>query len=406
MIGFLAFRSLGRQRSRTLLTVLGLLVSTALLYDMALLSTGLRTSLEHVLDQMGYELRVLPKGSLPFTSEAALPHGSRLARDLASVPGVARTMPLWATTLYLSPSSAGPARPAAPVAVFALGLDPGTQTLYAVDEGPGIRAADETVLLPLIVNRSVADTLRLSVGDTVRVAIAPDAAGGTPAAPALVVIAGIATFRLDMHRQRTVSLRLPDLQKIAGRDADDPAAFVLGGLAPGADAASVVERWRGLHPETDIYSVDDLLGQVRGQLSYFRQFSLILGTVSLLVTFLLILTLLTLGVNERQGEIAILRAIGLPARRVVGLVMIEGLLLTALALGPGLALGALASTALDAILKTSPGIPADLSFFVFTPATLVRTVLLVLVSGTLAGTYPALLAARTNIVATLHREVT
>ena len=51
--------------------VLGLAVSTALLYDMALLARGLRASLDTVLGEIGYELRVLPRGSLPFSSEAA-----------------------------------------------------------------------------------------------------------------------------------------------------------------------------------------------------------------------------------------------------------------------------------------------------------------------------------------------
>jgi len=128
--------------------------------------------------------------------------------------------------------------------------------------------------------------------------------------------------------------------------------------------------------------------------------------VSLLVTFLLILTLLTLSVNERQGEIAILRAVGLPARRVVQLVLVEGMALTLLAIGPGIAIGSLASRGLDAILRSSPGLPRDLSFFVFTPEALVSTFGLVLVTGTLAGAYPAFVAARTDVVRTLHQEVT
>ena len=98
--------------------------------------------------------------------------------------------------------------------------------------------------------------------------------------------------------------------------------------------------------------------------------------------------------------------LGLPAGRVVALILIEGLCLTALAIGPGLILGSIASGGLDAILKASPGLPPDLSFFLFTPDALLRTVGLVLVTGTLAGAYPALLAARTDVVRTLHQEVT
>jgi len=398
MIAFLARRNLTRQRTRSLLTVLGLAVTTALLYDMALLSSGLRASLERVLDEIGYELRVLPEGGLPFSSEAVLDDGSRVAAQLDSVAGVAEAIPLWATTLWLARAEGD-----APVAAFTLGIDPTRQTLYRVGEG---RAPGPSTPPGIVVNRALADSLGVAPGDTLFATSALDAASGLAARPSRVLVAAVATFRLDLAGQRSAALAREDLLGLAAAPGTDPASFVLGRLEPGADGATVVAAFRALRPDVDAYAIDELLGEVRGELSYFQQFSLILGTVSLLVSFLLVLTLLTLSVNERQGEIAILRALGLPARRVVALVLVEGLVLSALALVPGIALGALASGALDAILRASPGLPADLSFFVFTPGALGRTVGLVLVTGTLAGAAPALVAARTDVVRTLHQEVT
>jgi putative ABC transport system permease protein len=259
--------------------------------------------------------------------------------------------------------------------------------------------------VPIVLNARLADSLRVGPGDLVWAGTGLDVRGGGIEHPAILRVSGVARFRFDLRTQRSAALRLPDLTRIAGRD-DDPAAFLLARLAPGANAHAALMRWNDLHPETDGYEVSALLRQVRGQLSYFQQFSRILGTVSLLVTFLLVLTLLTLSVNERQGELAVLRALGLPRARVVGLVLAEGAALGALALLPGLLLGALASRGLDAILTSSPGIPADLSFFVFTPQALAGTVVLVTLTATVAGAYPAWLAARTNVALTLHREVT
>src|SRR5689334_12242499 len=245
MIGFLARRNLWRQRSRTLLCVLGLAVSTALLYDMALLSSGLRASLGRVLAEIGYDLRVLPKGGLPFSSEAELKGGHALAGELAHVPGVADATPLWATTLYV-------ARPRGrALAAFALGLDPAKQTLYRM------RAGDAS---GLVLNPRLADSLGVRPGDTLRVAAE---AGGALEA---LRVSGVADFRLDLHAQRTLALAPAALARVAGRD-DDPAAFLLGRLAPGADAKAVVARWEALHPETDAYEVSRLLGEIRGQLS-------------------------------------------------------------------------------------------------------------------------------------------
>ena len=47
-----------------------------------------------------------------------------------------------------------------------------------------------------------------------------------------------------------------------------------------------------------------------------------------------------------------------------------------------------------------------MSFVSSPPEALVRTLALLVVPATAAGAYPAYLAARTNIVPTLHREVT
>jgi ABC-type lipoprotein release transport system permease subunit len=111
-------------------------------------------------------------------------------------------------------------------------------------------------------------------------------------------------------------------------------------------------------------------------------------------------------VNERQGELAILRALGLAAPRVTLLVLVEGVVLAFLALLPGFAIGALAARGLDAILTSSPGLPAGLSFFVPGAGAVASTAVLVLASATLASAYPAWLASRTNVALTLHREVT
>ncbi len=406
MIGFLSRRNLVRQRARTLLCALGIAVSTALLYDMTLLSSGLRASLARVLKDVGYDLRVFPRGGLPFSSEAALPRGGALARELARDPGVTDALPLWATTVYFA-RAGGDARP---VAAFALGLDPARQTLYAVTRGrpiapvaaAGSGAGDP---VPVVLNERIADSLHVAPGARLVAGTELESTSGRIARAWPVVVTGVARFHFDLRAQRSAAFRLADLQRLAGRD-DDPAAFLLARLTPGATAWKVVARWTKAHPETDAYEVSSLLAHARGQLSYFQQFSRILGSVSLLVTFLLVLTLLTLSVNERQGEIAVLRALGLPRARVVALVLAEGAALGVLALAPGIALGAVASRGLDAILTSSPGIPTDLSFFVFTPGALAWTMILVVATSTVAGAYPAWLAARTNVVLTLHREVT
>ena len=61
---------------------------------------------------------------------------------------------------------------------------------------------------------------------------------------------------------------------------------------------------------------------------------------------------------------------------------------------------------IDAILTSFPGLPAAFSFFVPRADTLGFAALVLLVTGSLAGLYPAWLASRAPIAATLRAEAT
>jgi putative ABC transport system permease protein len=155
-----------------------------------------------------------------------------------------------------------------------------------------------------------------------------------------------------------------------------------------------------------VNSVAELVAHFRERLIYFRQLSYILGSISLLVTVLLIATLLTITVNERLGEIATLRAIGVSRRHVVEQVLAEGTTLTLIGAGLGILLGLATARYLDGILTSFPGLPAAISFFVPRPDALATAGVVVLLAGSLAGLYPAWLAARAPIAATLRAEAT
>jgi ABC-type antimicrobial peptide transport system permease subunit len=185
----------------------------------------------------------------------------------------------------------------------------------------------------------------------------------------------------------------------------EPASFLVVKTEPGVDAESIV-RWITTEWLTlDAFSIAGLLEQVHRQLRYFEHFSTILTGISLLVAFLLIGTVLTLSVGERLGELAALRAVGLTRSRAVLLVLLEGVVISAVSAPLALAVGAVISHPLDAILRATPGIPQDLHFFVAGPAPVIRTVLLLTLTGTLGAAHPAWIAGRLNIAATLHQEV-
>jgi len=184
----------------------------------------------------------------------------------------------------------------------------------------------------------------------------------------------------------------------------DEADIILASAAgePDVTAAAV----RAAEPRLTVATNEQVLGRLqRNGFTYFRQISTVLTTVTLGFALLLITVLLTVSVNQRLGEIAALRALGFSRGRVVADVLCESLLIVGLGGLLSLPLGAMLAQGLDSILKTMPGIPAAMYFFVFEPATLGLHATLLGLTAVVAALYPIQVVARLPIAATLRNEV-
>ena len=409
MIAFLARRGLFRHRARTLLGILGVGVAGALLLDMQMLSRGLQASLQRILRDIGYEIRVTPRDTLPFETEASFADGHRIAAAIAADPRVARAAPVLGGSAYAATrrrserhGAPAPGPAGTPLAAFVYGMDPPAGALWRVTAGHDLDPADST---RTVVSRALAHDLGLALGDTLFVARDYAAQVGMLGSPRAYVVAGLAEFRFDLRTQRSLALLTRQAQAVRGESARDGLSMLVIGLHDARRSQEVAAWIRVRFPAVTAYSVHEILAAVQGQLAYFNLFSLVLGSVSFVVCVLLVGTMVTLSLGERLGEMAILRAIGLRRRRLVALVVLEGFSLVLLSLPVAFGAGQVIAWWLDAILRRAPSIPADLHFFVLTPRAAWRTLALLVGSGTLAGAYPAWLVSRLRIAPTLHREV-
>jgi putative ABC transport system permease protein len=210
----------------------------------------------------------------------------------------------------------------------------------------------------------------------------------------------------DHEGQPSVGTIVPVMQALGGIRQADRASVLMVKARDGADVPAVVARLRRAYPGVEVSGVDDLVRHFRERMVYFRQLALILGTLSLGIATLLIGTLLAITVNERLPEIATLRALGVSRRSVIRDVLIEGAALTLAGGVIGVVLGLGTARVLDRILTSFPGLPAAFSFFVPRPGALAAGLAATLTAGVLAGLYPAWLAARAPIAATLRAEAT
>jgi putative ABC transport system permease protein len=97
----LAFASLRRRRARSLLAILGVAVSGALLLDMVMLAGGMRDSFRNLLLVRGFQLRIAPKGTLPFDTQATIGQASAIIATLRTNPDIVTVSPILGLKLHV-----------------------------------------------------------------------------------------------------------------------------------------------------------------------------------------------------------------------------------------------------------------------------------------------------------------
>jgi putative ABC transport system permease protein len=391
-----SIKSLRRHRLRAALSIAGIAVSAAMLLDMVMLSGGIEKSFAELLLARGYQIRLTPKGTLPFDTEATLLGAGRLVGTIRQDPGVEAAGAVLGTSLYGHTEDSL-------VTLFGYGIQPEAQALYTLLSGRDLLANDT---LGLLLSEPAARLLRAGIGDRVSLVGRLDPQVVTASVARRLIIRGIVRWVYDYRGQPSVGAVLPVIQGLAGKRTGDQASLLMVKARSDTGAAAVAARLRRTFPQLEVNSVADLVRHFKQRLVYFRQLSYILGSMSLVVTVLLIATLLTITVNERLGEIATLRAIGISRETVVREILLEGAALTLIGSTLGILLGLASARYLDTILTSFPGLPAAFSFFVPRRESLTRAALVLLFTGSLAALYPAWLAARAPIAATLRAEAT
>ena len=392
----LAWRTTKRYRARTLLAITGVTVIGALLFDMLLLSDGLLASFADLLNSEGFEIRVVAhegfaRGPIPNSA-------TELAPAIAALPGVDDV------SLIRTESGVGSVgRKRAFLTI--VGRTQSRPGPWRVLEGENVplRAADGAC--PVAVGRPLSAALALKPGSTLQLAARPR--GEVTAIPPVTCrVTGVVDFGFTAANEYTVAAPLNAFERIVGDDGPRDAELVFVAVASGADSARVREAISTMRPDLRVYSNADVLAQFnRNGFAYFRQISTVLSVLTTVFAFLLIATLLTVSVNQRLGEIAALRALGIARPRIAAMLLWESALLVGVGAILALPVGGALATGLDHILRQMPGLPERLHFFVFETRALVIHAAVFAVTATASAAYPVWLSATLPIASTLRREV-
>src|SRR5204863_6315473 len=341
-------------------------------------------SMRDLLDRTGFDIRVTASGDLRRV-------GDRL-HDASATLAAIRRLPQVGSVLAIRFVEAE----ADSVALTLEGVQGDTRPWTVVN------GRDPTGDREVVVSQALATAMGVAAGGEL-VVRARCASADQVLPPARLRIVGVAEFPFELVGDPTAGGAMEVLDGACASRTDD-ADVILASAASDADAAAAAIR--AAQPGLNVATNEQVIGRLqRNGFTYFRQLSSVLTAVTVAFALLLITVLLTVSVNQRLGEIAALRALGFSRRRVVADVLCESMLIVGLGGVASLPLGAVLARGLDGILKTMPGIPGQMYFFVLEPATLALHAALLTVTAIAAALYPMQIVARLPIAATLRNEV-
>lgn len=302
----MALRDVGRNRRRTLATALG----SVLALVVVLSSVGLMTSM---VSAFGTQFDVVQLQDATIT----VVHGGPDADALAAVNGVAT----------VEPTSASPVTVASDGKTYAtalIGLEPETSMhTFMSPRGAQMSLPADGVLA----GSALGDTLGVKPGDTIT--ITSDAGSAT------ATLVGFVEEPLGTQLYATLS----EASTLAGSAASDDTSSYLVSFDPNADREALrasITSMDGVVAYQDAHAVQDLVSQYMGLFWVFIGAMIALGSVLALAV---IYVTMAVSIAERMGELATLRAAGVPVRRVARTIATENLVATALGIPVGLVLG-------------------------------------------------------------------
>jgi len=394
---WLAWRTTKRYRVRAVLAVIGVAVIGALLFDMLLLSRGLLASFADLLNSGGFDVRIVGSEGMPIV-RLPIAGSTRLATELRALPEVRDVVliRIERATLWSNERTSRP--------VTLVGTTQASGGPYTIVRGDDLPRDSSFDRCPILVSRRLAASLGVEPGSSVKISVNPD--GVRSALPAVSCrVTGVVNFFFASAGENSVATTMTALQQALsgpGVDAD----LILAASQPATGPAAAVRAIHRVRPDVRAYSNEDVVALFnQNGFAYFRQISFVLSSLTTVFAFLLVATLLTVSVNQRLGEIAALRALGISRGRIASILLWESALLVGGGALLALPLGGLLALGLDHLLRQMPGLPERLHFFVFQWRAVATHAALFGVTAAAAAAYPMWLTARLPIAATLRREV-
>jgi ABC-type lipoprotein release transport system permease subunit len=396
----MAFRNLGRNKTRSLLSILAVGAGMSLLLLMASVVEGeMRGALDNSIRLQSGHLQIRPasyeEGKISLKWEDLIADPDQVAEKIKSLPQVVLATPRLNASAILSIGDESKG-------VQILAIDPGSAANQTFRDGmiagEFLQADDREGIL---VGNLLADKLSLEVGDTVNLLVTTS---NGDVDEQLFNIRGIYTTRTPGFDEGTVFMPLLKAQTITATENHASTIFV---LLQDREQAEAVEQalQSGSYQVLTWREQNQFVVQFE---DYAGVFLIFLYLIVLGITATVVTNTLVMAVFERTREIGILAAIGMKGRGIMAQFLAEAALLATGGVIGGLIIGGLmvAYFNVNGFYIGNMGLTGVLfEDRIFAHLTLNNAVTLAIVTYIItlvASLYPARLAARMEPVEALH----
>jgi ABC-type lipoprotein release transport system permease subunit len=396
----LAYRNIGRNKTRSLLSALAVGIGMALLLLMASVLEGeMKGALQNTIRLQSGHLQVRPasyeEGKISLKWEDLIENPDQIAEQIKSLPQVTVATPrlIASTILTVRDESKG---------VQILGIDPDSAANQPFRDGmlagEFIRPDDREGIL---VGNVLADKLGLKVNDKVNLLVTTS---NGDVNEQLFTIRGIFTTRTPGYDESTIFMPLAKAQAITATENHASTIFVT--LQDLNQADAVAQALQGNNYK--ILTWRDQNAFITQFEDFANAFFIILYLIVLGITATVVTNTLVMAVFERTREIGILSAIGMKGRGIMAQFLAEATLLATGGVIGGLIIGGalVAYFTVYGIYIGDYGISGVLfEDHIYAHLTLENTInlaVLTYIITLIASLYPARLAARMEPVEALH----